>query len=263
MEAELRRRGHDTTILAWSDPDSAWESFDALIVRSTWDYHHHLAAFEMWLDQLSTLPIAVFNPPHLMKWNLRKTYLRDLKQQGVCLPKSFFGREIVRSFVEKEPGIDSWVLKPIVGASADGIRLLERGELLQALDRAEIDDSQVFVQEFVPEISTSGEVSLVFIDGQFIRAVKKTPAPGDFRVQEQYGGRFTVIRQIDRRFIEPASALIARLPERPLYARVDGFIRQDSFVLMELELIEPELFLRMVPEVLEAFTVAIERVFSS
>jgi len=98
------------------------------------------------------------------------------------------------------------------------------------------------VQRFVPEVLAPGEWSLVFISGEYSHAVVKSPTPGDFRVQSQFGGTASAAEP-GRRLIDAASVIFDALPERPLYARVDGTEDEDGFVLMEVELIEPVLFL--------------------
>ena len=259
LQEELRRRGFDADLVAWSDPGVAWERFGVVVVRSTWDYHRRIAEFDRWLGRLGSLPISVSNPVPLMTWNLRKTYLRDLRDRGVRLPLTLFGEEIERSRVEDASGAKHWVVKPLVGAGAEGIRLLERRDLAAALDRGAIDAKACFVQEFIPEIRTAGEISLVFIEGRFVGAVEKTPAAGDFRVQEDHGGRFRILPHPDPALVRTAAGWIERVPGKPLYARVDGCLTRDGFVLMELELVEPELFLRLDPRLVDALASAIGR----
>lgn len=128
-----------------------------------------------------------------------------------------------------------------MGASGHGVQLVA-AHGLAGLDV----HLPVMVQEFIPEIRTSGQSSLVFFSGELSHAVRLTPQPGEFRINSKFGGVVEALEP-DSETVTAASALLSKLPTTPLYARVDGVSTPRGFVLLELELIEPGLFLTFAP----------------
>lgn len=224
-------------------------SFHGALMRTPWDYFLHPEAFIDWIEGLR-VPLA--NAPGVLRWNHDKRYLRTLGEaEGVELPRTLWlaANERPRDVASllDALGADRAVVKPAVSGGAHRTRVLERGGTLQWDD----DDRGVFlVQAFVDALPELGEWSLVYFDGTFSHAVRKTAGAGDFRVQEEHGGAVHV-EAPGRRLHAAAEAVLAAVPgDEPLtYARVD--LVEDPVVgplLMELELIEPELFLRVDPE---------------
>jgi glutathione synthase/RimK-type ligase-like ATP-grasp enzyme len=152
------------------------------------------------------------------------------------------------------------VLKPAFGASGHLVRLVTADEVEEAVVAFAQEDArrEVVVQAFLPELQESGEVSCVFFDSVFSHAALKRPAAGDFRTNSQYGGVNTRA-ELPEAVVRQAGAALGHLPEMPLYVRVDGVVREGTFVLMELELIEPALFLAMEPAAAERFATATVR----
>ena len=241
----LRALGFAAGPAVWSDPGFAWSECDAVVLRSCWDYHLRLAEFLHWIESLERAGVRLWNSPQMVRRNANKTYLRDLEKRGVAIVPTFWPeqqmdlREALASL-----GWDRAVIKPRVSATA------YRTMLISAQDTAEaqvllnelLAGPGVMVQRFMDAIQTRGEWSLIFFAGEFSHAVIKTPKAGDFRVQHDFGGA--------ERDAEPPSAVreaatraIAALEDVPLYARVDGVESGGQFLLMELELIEPALFL--------------------
>jgi glutathione synthase/RimK-type ligase-like ATP-grasp enzyme len=249
----LVRRGVAVDERSWSDPTARWERYDAVIVRSCWDYFHQPAAFHRWLDTLEVSGARVFNGTPTLRWNADKAYLRDLDARGVpVIPTLWMDHGTSSSLdeVRKRTGWSELVVKPAVSGGAHRTWRASPGDLADDERLATMAaDGTVLIQPLVDEIESEGEWSLVFLDGQFSHAVIKRPRSGDFRVQKEHGGTFEPIVPPASIIADAAHALGAACPEGevPLYARVDGCVVDGTLMLMELELLEPELFLRTDP----------------
>ena len=243
----LRELGVTTVPAVWDSPDVCWEEFQGVLVRSCWDYHHRLEEFLGWVVRLERAGIPLWNPPAVLRWNSHKGYLRDLAARGVpVVPTHWLGRgePVDLAMLLEDAGWRDAVVKPAVSASASGTWRTSTeaaagdqarlGELLRAGD--------VMVQPFVSEVRDRGEWSILFLGGQLSHAVLKRPAEGDYRVQWEFGGS-AVTMAPPPRLVADAEAVMAAVPGDAVYARVDGVERDGRLVLMELELIEPHLFL--------------------
>jgi glutathione synthase/RimK-type ligase-like ATP-grasp enzyme len=216
-----------------------WTQFDLVIVRSCWDYHLRPSKFLGWITKLEKAGVPVQNLPHLIRWNADKRYLRQLRESGASIPHSVWiedREEVNVHHIMQEQDWISAVVKPTVSASAHNLRRVGKDDPVVSLK------GPALVQQFIPEIVSSGEWSLVFLGGEFSHAVIKRPGPEDFRVQSQFGGKSTLANP-RAEIVEEARRVVASLPGEPLYARIDGVDCAGQFVLMEVELIEPELFL--------------------
>jgi glutathione synthase/RimK-type ligase-like ATP-grasp enzyme len=178
-------------------------------------------------------------------WNADKLYLRDLASAGVALPRTRWlepgERPAVAALLE-EWGATRAVLKPRISATAFGTHVVTRDRALDDSDWAALTQSGCLLQAFVPEIQSRGEVSLVFLDRRFSHAVLKRPGAGDFRVQADFGGSLETTTAAAAT-IEFGEAVLAAAARPWLYARVDLVETDGGPLLMELELIEPDLFL--------------------
>ena len=216
-----------------------WTQFDQVVLRSCWDYHLRPSEFLGWIEELEKAGVPVQNLPHLIRWNADKRYLCQLRESGASLPHSVWidDREevSVHQIMDEQDWISA-VVKPTVSASAHNLRRVFRNEPAVSLK------GPALVQQFIPEIVSSGEWSLVFLGGEYSHAVIKRPTSGDFRVQSQFGGMAAFAKPRQETVAE-ASRVVASLPGKPLYARIDGVDCAGKFVLMEVELIEPILFL--------------------
>ncbi|TCC62940.1 hypothetical protein E0H73_10620 [Kribbella pittospori] len=243
----LRAAGLDPVAEVWTDPSVDWSAYDGVLLRSVWDYHLRYDEFTEWLALVDKGGVPVFNDSGLVRWNGDKRYLLELRERGVAIvPSQIAAGACLREVVG---GLDGQqiVIKPTVSATA---RHTVRGvagspELTQAID--ELPDIVYLVQPFLPEIQTDGEWSLMFIDGEFTHAVVKRPAAGDYRVQEEYGGHATVTEPSPA-ILDSAQAALQAAGRTPVYARIDGVVVNGRFLLMELELIEPYLYLPQSPE---------------
>ena len=242
---ELEKRGARVTSAPWDAISPATSNGDIVVLRSTWDYHRRHAEFRRWVEAWDRKPQNFWNPPATVLWNMDKVYLRDLADRGIRLPAT-------RWFEAGQPpdvndffagtGAETVVVKPRISATAWGTRVVRVGEGLSATDLAPLLATGSLIQEFVPEIHTVGELSLVFIAGRFSHAFIKRAVPGDFRVQAEFGGSETPIGASNAALAFAGSVLLeAKHPW--LYARVDIVETSLGPVLMELELIEPALCL--------------------
>jgi glutathione synthase/RimK-type ligase-like ATP-grasp enzyme len=254
LAVSLKRLGIEPTACTWNDPSVDWSRFDAVLMRTTWDYFKHYATFMQWLERL---PIPAINDANLLRWNSEKRYLLDLEQQGVeIIPTRFTAAAGLGATLATMAGREV-VIKPTVSGAAwhtlrGVVGDVTFGEAVARLP-LEID---YMVQPFVPEIVSEGEWSLLFFDGRFSHAVIKRAARGDYRVQADHGGTVESA--------EPSAEIIASA-QQPLvataaigyadhaYARVDGVVVNGRFQLMELEMIEPSLFLADRPDAAERF----------
>lgn len=246
----LAKRGVRVEALVWSDPSIDWSSYDAIVVRSCWDYFHRPAEFFLWLTRLETQSAHVLNPATLLRWNASKTYLRDLQSRGVAIvPTQWLSRGHAASLaaVRRNTGWSELVIKPAISGSAHDTWRSSPGDDIRDDARLAVMTSrgEVLVQPLLDEIAAGGEWSVVFLDGVYSHSVLKRARAGDFRVQIEHGGTFSAIAPPSD-VIDQAELALGAAPldgERALYARVDGCVVDGRFMLMELELIEPVLFL--------------------
>ena len=242
----LERRGVSTAAAPWNGPPDPFVGADLVVLRSNWDYHHDLASFTAWLDALERAETRVLNAPSLVRWNLEKRYLLDLERRGVRVPETGVvqGDPTAVASALARHGWAEAVVKPLVGASGHGVRLVRSGDPLATEGAA--PSTMLVVQELLPEVAQSGEVSYVFFEGEYSHAVLKRPAPGDFRVDSDYQGTIEPFEP-DASLVRQARAVLDVLPEIPLYARVDGVTRNGALLVTELELNEPSLSLALAP----------------
>ncbi len=228
-----------------------WEAVDpasvagSVCLRSTWDYHQRWDEFHRWLGGFDGRQGSLWNPLETVVWNADKRYLRDLEAAGVALPRTRWyepGERPDGARVLREWNLTRAVLKPRISASAVGTYLLGGAQVPSEEEWQPLEASGSLLQEFVPEVGTRGEVSLVYLDGGFSHAVRKWPAEGDFRVQERFGGRLERVTPPSH-VLDFGDAVLSAVTRPWLYARVDLVETGRGPVLMELELIEPDLFL--------------------
>jgi glutathione synthase/RimK-type ligase-like ATP-grasp enzyme len=217
------------------------------VVRSTWDYHERLDAFLGWADYVGSVT-TLYNDAATIKWNSHKGYLLDLQAQGVEIVPTTLVRAGERA--ELPPG--KLVVKPAVSVGAERTIRFASQEDLDALTAT--DDA--LVQPYVDAIEARGELSIVCIDGEPSHAVRKVPASGDFRSQEQHGAQITAV-EVEATHRALARVALSSFDQVPLYARVDAVDTDGGLQLMELELIEPTLWLRWHPPAADTLAAAI------
>ncbi len=242
--------GWQVTEVDWRAADTSWEDFDAVYICTPWDYPDHVQQFLDVLGRIDESRAILVNDLSLVRWTLEKTYLRDLESRGATIVPSSWHHAIDAAGIDGFFSLhetDTVVVKPIVGANAADTFVLKQ-PVDSGLTKSLCDtflNRRYFVQPFLDAVVSEGEYSLFFFGGAYSHSILKTPTPGDFRVQEEHGAD---IRRVEpgADLVEIASRLLALIEPRPVYARAD-FVRDagNRYCLMELELIEPSLYLRM------------------
>ena len=244
----LKKEGLKAKRLAWSDPDFDWTQTKSVLFRTTWDYAARFPEFSDWLIDVST-KTKLINSYDLLVWNLDKHYLADLKDKGVNVVETYFiepGDTRSLHEIHHELGWEKTVLKPAVSAAAKDTYKLSSSniEAHEELFKQLIANESMMLQPFQHSVVDRGELSLMVMSGIFTHAVLKIAKPGDFRVQDDFGG---TVHAYDPTKEEIALAVqsVKACEEMPLYARVD--IVNDNNgnpAVSELELVEPELWFR-------------------
>jgi glutathione synthase/RimK-type ligase-like ATP-grasp enzyme len=239
------------TPVVWNDSAVDFRQFDAILIRSIWDYFLHENDFNAWLDFLEKNKIPLFNSVKTVRENQHKFYLKTLSEKGVSI--------IPTIFLEKTDALDlsfiaekNWsrcVIKPAISAGSHETTLFNLVELAEIEEkyRAFAKNNDLLVQPFMPEIQETGEFSFIFFDKKFSHAIQKTPKSGDFRIQSQFGGVYQIYEPSEA-ILQTATNILKQYSEDLLYARVDGIVRDGQLLLMEIELIEPDLYFDFYPE---------------
>lgn len=245
----------------WRKP-TRWDDFEAVIIRTPWDYQQDPAAFVQVLEAIDRSRAVLVNPLELVRWNLRKSYLRKLEAQGVLIPQTVWlspgeVKRLEESAVELKA--QELVIKPLISANADHTYRLRLDELADHMPtlRAAFERREALVQPFLPAVVEEGEFSVFFFGRRYSHAILKTPKAQDFRVQEEHGGVITSVEP-EAALMEAALKVIDVTTPDPMYARVDLVRHEGQFLLMELELIEPSLYFRTHPAAPENFAQALD-----
>ncbi len=210
------------------------------------------------------LETRLANRLDLVRWNLAKTYMRDLQQQGIGIVPTLWADSLDTGFYagyKSQLGVDEIVVKPVVGANGeDAFRVSGdcTAERLESI-AARFQGRDCMIQPFMPNIISEGEYSLFFFNGEYSHAILKIPAESEFRSQEERGAEILAVAPQEKLLLRAREAMETLSPA-PLYARID-FIRNaaNDFLVMELELIEPSLYLRMAPWAPDQFAAAINK----
>lgn len=261
----LRAAGVESVGARWDDPSVDWPSFDAVVVRSTWDYVLRIQEFRAWIEARAGDGTRLWNPASALRWNIDKSYLRDLEEAGVqMVPTAWLsrGHEADLPKVLAERGWDRVVVKSSVAAGGHAIwETTREGSAARGAELAAmLAEADVLVQPFMAQVVDEGEHSFVFFGGEFSHALLKHPAPGGFLVHEKFGGTLGVYEEPPPGLVEQAAAALPHAPGAFLYARVDGLRDGDRFLVTELEVTEPELFVRLDSAAPERFVRALTRI---
>lgn len=257
----LARLGWQVRFVSWRQRAVSWDAFDLVVIRTTWDYQNALDEYLGVLDRINQAT-RLENDIRLVRWNIHKSYLQELERRGIPIVPTMWGQNLDRSRLEycfQSLNCQELVIKPTIGANADHTYRLARAAAgSQAAALVESYGRKPFMaQPFMPAILTEGEYSLFFFAGDYSHAILKSPRRDDFRVQEEHGGLIQAV-QPEPLLRQRAKTAVAALDCCPLYARVD-MVRDEhnDFAVMELELIEPSLYLRMDAAAPERFAAAL------
>ncbi len=240
LTAALTQQGVGHRVLLWTDPEVG-AGADLVVVRTPWDYIHRCDEF-LYVCRNAGAP--VLNPPDVLGWNSHKGYLVELAEAGVPVVPTRLVRAGTDAALRDGEGRLALVVKPAVSSGSRGAERFESGDPGALAHLTELAaDRDTLVQPYVASVADRGERSLIFLGGEFSHAVDKLPAAGDYRVQEIYGGRYRTHEPTAAEKRVAERALAAAPAGGLLYARVDLVDAGDGPLVMELELIEPELFL--------------------
>jgi glutathione synthase/RimK-type ligase-like ATP-grasp enzyme len=253
----LAEKGHQVSFQVWDDEQVDWTAFDAILIKSPWDYFDKINAWYTWLDKLEALGCRVLNPVKTLRWNADKIYFKDMEAQGVQLVPTVWleqGSTFNADAVFEAIGQDKLIVKPRVSGAAKNTLAIERSEAGNYTGRinALLQEEAFLAQPFLEQIKTQGEWSFIFFNGEYSHTVLKTAKSGDFRVQHFFGGSVhTPTPPAD--MLATATHIVQQFASDCLYARVDGVELGGELALMELELIEPFLFLSTSEGALERY----------
>jgi glutathione synthase/RimK-type ligase-like ATP-grasp enzyme len=275
----LAALGWRVDTIPWQRTNIEWHTYDAVVIRSTWDYVTDPDSFLDVLGEIERSGTPLFNGLNLVRWNIRKTYLRDLATRGVPVVPTIWRDRLQPNELPdliEAVGAPEVVIKPVIGANASGAFRLDAQTARSRADElsAYYADRALMVQPFLSAIVTEGEFSLFYFNGTLSHTILKLPKGVDFRVQEEHGGIIRTVETEDA-LREAGDAALRAIGAVPLYARAD-FVRANRSLntqpttltytthwLMELELIEPSLYLRMDKAAPEHFARALhDRVLS-
>jgi len=243
--------------LNWDDDSINWSEFSAVIVRTTWDYTKRPEEFLRVLKKISETGALLLNSYDLLKWNMNKIYLRDLSKKGVSIIESLFFDEEDFNKQAESFVCEQFIVKPRVGASAEGQEFVTLDRLIEMNESKKYQGSH-FAQPFIEDIKTEGECSYFFFNNKFVYAIKKVPKAGDFRVQEEFGGRLSAFTPDEEELKEAYKTADAVKNFSPLYLRVDALkTKAKEWKLMELEAIEPSMYFGHFAEASNMFSKAL------
>lgn len=240
----MRASGWEVVDVPWAASGVDWSSFEAVVIRSPWDYQGRPELFIDVLRKIDESAAVLHNPLEVCRWNMDKVYLRDLEARGVAIIPTQWCDSLtpdnLSCLLDQHPRL---VVKPRIGAGADDTFVLDCEQPESWREALETYSGKpLLVQPFLPSIQTVGEVSLFYFAGQFSHAIVKCPSKGDFRVQEEHGG---IIRACEPTAaqLELALRAVGAVGQELLYARIDVVQLPDgSQAIIELELIEPSLY---------------------
>ncbi|NIV10702.1 hypothetical protein GWN26_08530 [Candidatus Saccharibacteria bacterium] len=260
----LKELGWQAEEVSWRKNDVDWNHFDAVIIRSPWDYQKDPKAFLEVLSEIEQSNALLENSLEIVKWNIDKTYLRDLESHGVEIVPSRWHKTFNADLfpaIFSDLKSEEIVVKPTISAGADDTFRIHKSNYDIFFDdlKSIFKKRPFLVQPFMENITAEGEFSVFFFGDTYSHTILKTPKTNDFRVQEEHGGRLTLVEPEDD-LLNVARTMRDMIEPEPLYTRAD-YVRtdNDSFALMELELIEPSLYFNMDPESPKRFAKAFDK----
>jgi glutathione synthase/RimK-type ligase-like ATP-grasp enzyme len=269
LESALRKAGADVTVAEWDRPHD-WRRFDIALLRSTWDYPHRLAEFLEWTEEANG-KTNLLNPFPVVKWNSDKHYLSDLAQKRVPTVLTSFiepgdRAELRIAALLNESDCDDFVVKPAVGAGSRDAQRFGREEEAEASRHARRmlnENRSVLLQPYLSRVDEHGETALIYFDGEFSHAIRKGPLlkRKEGPKTELFAKEAVTARTPDTAERNVGAKVLQALPfDTPLYARVDLIRDQDGEpVVLEVELIEPSLFLPFAAGSAERFAASVVR----
>ena len=264
LKSAFEAQGLKVDITYWDNPTYEWQETKSVLFRTIWDYFERFDEFWEWLEQVKT-KTRLINSYELIKWNIDKHYLKDLSSWGIETVPTYFADKGCNMKLHEIAKRNQWkdlVIKPAISASAFKTYKILANEIQanEKLFNSLVQERNMLVQPYFETITQLGEASLMVFDGKFTHAILKKAQPGDFRVQDDFGG--TVHNYIPTKAeINFAEEVFKTCKTKPVYGRVDIVWDNDkNFYLSELEIIEPELWIRNYPKCAERIAEAVDKI---
>lgn len=263
----LAALGWQFDAVRWQSTSIDWAEYDAVYIGAAWDYPDDADCFIAVLERIVQSGTILVNDLSLVRWTLAKTYLRELESRGVNIVPSLWYESFDMRVVNDAFGFfhtETIIIKPVISTNATHTYLLASAQAEALADELAVafENRPFVIQKFMSSVQAAGEYSLFFFDGLFSHAVRKVPASADFRVQEQFGATIAAVAA-DADLLEEAEKVMGMVDPGPVYARVD-LVRDDDGQprLMELELIEPSMYLQLSPTAPTRFAEAFDRYYN-
>lgn len=256
-------------IIVWDENKTQLDEFDAFIFRSCWDYHLHFDAFKDFLKTIESTGKLVINPLSLIRKNSHKFYLAEFPLLGIPIIPTVFCRKADGTSLSTIMEDNHWekvVVKPAISAASYDTKIVVFSELNEKMKQLKplFESRDMLVQPFIPEIQGLGEFSTVFFSNGSSYTVRKTPVDGDFRIQKEFGGIYKRHTLTASQFEQVLRVWHKANSSRSLtFARIDGVFIKDQFYVMELELIEPDLYVELYPEHIPDFVQSITQALNA
>jgi len=264
LKSAFEAQGLKVDITYWDNPTYEWQETKSVLFRTIWDYFERFDEFWEWLEQVKT-KTRLINSYELIKWNIDKHYLKDMSSWGIETVPTYFADKGCNMKLHEIAKRNQWkdlVIKPAISASAFKTYKILANEIQanEKLFNSLVQERNMLVQPYFETITQLGEASLMVFDGKFTHAILKKAQPGDFRVQDDFGG--TVHNYIPTKAeINFAEKVFETCKTKPVYGRVDIVWDNDkNFYLSELEIIEPELWIRNYPKCAERIAEAVDKI---
>ena len=264
LKSAFEAQGLKVDITYWDNPTYEWQETKSVLFRTIWDYFERFNEFWEWLEQVKT-KTRLINSYELIKWNIDKHYLKDISSWGIETVPTYFADKGCKMKLHEIAKRNQWkdlVIKPAISASAFKTYKILANEIQanEKLFNSLVQERNMLVQPYFETITQLGEASLMVFDGKFTHAILKKAQPGDFRVQDDFGG--TVHNYIPTKAeINFAEKVFETCKTKPVYGRVDIVWDNDkNFYLSELEIIEPELWIRNYPKCAERIAEAVDKI---
>lgn len=264
LKSAFEAQGLKVDITYWDNPSYEWQQTKSVIFRTVWDYFERFNEFWEWLEQVKT-KTRLINSYELIKWNIDKHYLRDLKNNDIQVVPTYFADRRNNISLQEIANLNDWkhiVIKPAISASAFNTYKITNDEIEQKeqLFHELLQTHDMLVQPFFPTISELGEASLMVFGGKFTHAILKKAKAGDFRVQDDFGGTVHDYNPTQEE-IKFAEKVFQSCTSLPIYGRVDIVWDSNKHIyLSELEIIEPELWIRNRPESANKIAEAVNKI---
>ena len=264
LKSSLEAQGLKVNVTFWDNPSYEWQKTKSVLFRTVWDYFERFDEFWEWLEQVKT-KTKLINSYELIKWNIDKHYLKDLKNNDIQVVPTYFADRGNNISLQEIANSKDWkhiVIKPAISASAFNTYKITNDEIEQKeqLFHELLQTNDMLVQPFFPTISELGEASLMVFGGKFTHAILKKAKAGDFRVQDDFGGTVHDYNPTQEE-IKFAEKVFQSCTSLPIYGRVDIVWDSNKHIyLSELEIIEPELWIRNRPESANKIAEAVNKI---